>query len=326
MTSFAGTLRRLRDRLVPQAAPTGGPAILMYHRIADETFDPWGLAVSPENFAEQVRWLADNRRILGLVEFASLHRGKALPEDGIAITFDDGYASVIEEAAPILEQSDAPATVFISADLIEAGRESWWDELRRIVLHHPGPSLDAEGTVELGDRSPTDSRWDPGDEPQTPRQRVFLSLWERLKAHPPEAQGEAMASLRQQAGDAAAARPTHRLLTSDELRRRPRLLDVGSHALTHPSLPLLPRLEKEREIRDSVARCEDVAGTPPRTFAYPFGDIDRESMNMVRDAGFECACTTQHSFVTRRTNPFSLPRLAVPNCSAADLASLLGTP
>ena len=34
------------------------PAILMYHRIAHETFDPWGLAVQEAVFAEQLEWLA----------------------------------------------------------------------------------------------------------------------------------------------------------------------------------------------------------------------------------------------------------------------------
>jgi len=322
VTSFGGTLRRLTDRLFPQPAPTGGPAILMYHRIADETFDPWGLAVSPDSFADQVRWLAANRSILALAEFADLHRKGSLPQDAVAITFDDGYASIIEDAAPILEKFGAAATVFVPADLIERGEQFWWDELEQIVLHHPRLSLDLDGPVELGEQSPSDSRWAPGSEPQTPRQRAFLTVWQRLKSKTPEALGEAMASLKSH----SASRASHRLLTRAELRRRPALLDVGSHALTHPSLPALSQSEKAREISHSVARCEALSGTRPRTFAYPFGDIDRESLDLVRDAGFDCACTTQHSFVTRRTDPFSMPRLAVPNCDATGLASLLGHP
>ena len=40
----------------------GGPAILMYHRIAKPDVDPWGLAVSPERFAEQVQALRTDRK------------------------------------------------------------------------------------------------------------------------------------------------------------------------------------------------------------------------------------------------------------------------
>jgi peptidoglycan/xylan/chitin deacetylase (PgdA/CDA1 family) len=298
----------------------------MYHRIAEESFDPWGLAVSPANLTDQVQWLTTNRRVLGLAEFARSHRARTLPDDAVAITFDDGYASVMEAAVPVLEQFDALAAVFIPAELIEHGDAFWWDKLERIVLDHPGSSLNVDGVVELGDRSSEDTRWPPGADPQTPRQRAFLSIWERLKLLSPKALDDAMSRVEEQAGATKAIRRSRRLLNSEDLHGRPALLDVGSHALTHPSLPALSRSEKAHEIRASIAQCEAVSGTRPSTFAYPFGDIDRESLELVRDAGFECACTTHHSFVARRTDPFSMPRLAVPNCGATGLASLLGTP
>src|SRR5690349_12394570 len=104
VASFRGILRRIADRVNPPTPATEGPAILMYHRIANESFDPWGLSVSPRNFAEQIDWLSANRSILGLTDFAQLHRKGRLPSDAVAITFDDGYASVIEEATPVLEK------------------------------------------------------------------------------------------------------------------------------------------------------------------------------------------------------------------------------
>ena len=295
----------------------------MYHRIADESFDPWGLAVSPQNFEEQVRWLAGNRTILSLSEFAKLHRGRSLPEDAVAITFDDGYASVIEEALPVLEDARASATVFIPADLVARGGAFWWDELKEIVLGTPHPSLEFEGTVMLGDRDAADEQWAPGDPPRMPRQQAFHSIWERLKPRAPAAIDDAMADLREQAAvDGRGQSPG--LLTADGLRQRTDLLEVGSHALTHPSLPRLSPNEKRREISESVDRCEAVSGTRPTTFAFPFGDNDQESVNLVREAGFDCACTTEAAFITSRTDPFGMPRLAVPNCDAAGLASLLG--
>ena len=323
MPSFRGLLRRVADRLNPPTQATDGPAILMYHRIADDSFDPWGLAVSRSNFVEHVGWLVANRSILSLVDFAQLHRQARLPKDAVAITFDDGYASVIEEAAPVLADAGASATIFIPADLVERGGVFWWDELKCIVLETPLNSLEFEGSVVLGEQMPADDRWLPDHSPQTPRQIAFYALWERLKPRAPAAIDKAMADLREQAG-VSTSENCPRLLTADELRRRPALLDVGSHALTHPSLPRLSFDEKAREIRESVARCEALSGAPPRTFAFPFGDNDRDSLVLVRNAGFECACTTEATFVTARTDPFRMPRLAVPNCDAAGLASRLG--
>src|SRR5881275_1855421 len=86
-----GGIRRAA-RWVPRKA---GPAILMYHRIGIETFDPWGLVVDPDRFAGQLEWLALNRTMLPLTEFARLHLERQLPPDAASLTFDDGYASVL---------------------------------------------------------------------------------------------------------------------------------------------------------------------------------------------------------------------------------------
>jgi hypothetical protein len=48
-------MRRLVRRMRRWFRRRGGPAILMYHRIATLEVDPWGPSVSPERFAEQVQ-------------------------------------------------------------------------------------------------------------------------------------------------------------------------------------------------------------------------------------------------------------------------------
>ena len=68
-----GGLRRASElvRKAMRRAWPGGPwplrpAILMYHRIADAAFDPWGLAVPRQSFADQMQWLAKKRTVLDL--------------------------------------------------------------------------------------------------------------------------------------------------------------------------------------------------------------------------------------------------------------------
>ena len=75
--------------------------ILMYHRIAEDSFDPWGIAVGPRNFASQLSWLTRNRTPVSLAEFASLQRRHALPDDAVAVTFDDVCETDLLTAAPI---------------------------------------------------------------------------------------------------------------------------------------------------------------------------------------------------------------------------------
>ena len=85
------------------------PAILMYHRIARESFDPWGLVVERNRFAAQIEWLARERAVLPLTEFARLHQKRKLAANAVSLTFDDGYASVLDAVAPLEKHGWRPA-------------------------------------------------------------------------------------------------------------------------------------------------------------------------------------------------------------------------
>jgi len=319
-------VRQTYRRLRPMVAP--GPAILMYHRIAEEGFDPWQLAVSPSNFAGHLEWISRKRTALSLDEFARLHRSGKLPRDAIAVTFDDGYACNARTAAPLLERHRVPATIFLSASLIERGREFWWDELEQIVLGHDGETLRLKGReITLGEKQAGDSDWRPGSPPATARQLAYKEIWSLLYGQPAAKLEEAMAQLREQAQVPEAPRESHRPMTPEEIRAtRSETISFGSHALSHASLPRLSPEEQAREINESVLRCEALAGTRPRTFAYPYGDHSSELEPLVEQAGFLCACRADGWFVTRKTNRFALPRFFVRNSDADQLALMLGRP
>jgi peptidoglycan/xylan/chitin deacetylase (PgdA/CDA1 family) len=293
----------------------------MYHRVAHDSFDPWGLAVSPALFDEQLRWLAANRTVLSLAEFAMRHRRGTLPASAVALTFDDGYDCVAETAAPMLEQARLPATIFIPAELIERGRAFWWDELQDIVLGHGGGELVLLGaTISLGPTSAKDRSWRPGAPPKTPRQSAFQKIWAALREKRPKELDEAMENLR---GQARICNPIDvpRPMTPEKARKLASAnIAFGSHALTHPWLTSLGHPEKEREIRASIEACETVTGTRPTTFAYPYGNRDAESERIVEAAGFDCACGTTPTAVNAASQLFSLPRIQIGNWTARQLA------
>jgi len=319
--------RRARTRVQKVSARLSNarrPVILMYHRIAKETFDPWGLAVAPDRFAGQLAWLAKHRTLLPLSEFAELQRLGTLPGDAVAVTFDDGYACTASVAAPLLERYGVPATIFIPADMIGGTRLFWWDELAQIVIAHSAPTLRAMNrSFELGDKHDRDAVWPRDNRKRTPRQKSFHALWAELQPLPPDAIDRALAELRLQ-HPVTSDNGSHRLITERELRSiRSDRIQFGSHALTHTSLPSLTSAEKAREIRDSVAACEELTGTRPTTFAYPFGDLDRECQELVAEAGFACACGVQPRAVATNDDLFALPRIKVENWSWRELRQRL---
>src|ERR1700732_3720210 len=117
--------KRLVKRFVGQ--PLYGRSILMYHRVAKTDFDPWNIAVSPDEFERHLTNLR-NKAVLPLREFVELQRSKRLPRNAMAITFDDGYACNALVAAPILESFGYPATFFIVSDAIRRPGGFWWGQ------------------------------------------------------------------------------------------------------------------------------------------------------------------------------------------------------
>lgn len=91
----------------------GHGLILTYHAIEP---GPAPLCVDPDLFAEHLDCLADcGVPTLTISELASCLRAGELPDRAVAITFDDGFASVAERAAPLLLERGMTATVFCVA-------------------------------------------------------------------------------------------------------------------------------------------------------------------------------------------------------------------
>jgi peptidoglycan/xylan/chitin deacetylase (PgdA/CDA1 family) len=117
------------------------PMILMYHGIADVADDPNQLCVSPQRFTEQMAWL-ERSGLRGVSAATLVDAMSAGQADGmVAITFDDGYTSVLDTALPELASRGFGATAFIISGLL--GRTNEWDE------GPVWPLLDAAGVAEL---------------------------------------------------------------------------------------------------------------------------------------------------------------------------------
>ncbi len=86
--------------------------VLMYHHLAEEASND--MIVTPDNFREQMESLCDagftSVTLEDLLNY--VNSGVDLPEKPVLITFDDGYASVYEQAYPVLRELGMRGTVF----------------------------------------------------------------------------------------------------------------------------------------------------------------------------------------------------------------------
>ncbi len=88
-------------------------------------------------------------------------------------------------------------------------------------------------------------------------------------------------------------------------------IEFGSHTLTHPHLAKIDLKQAKREIFDSKAEIEHQLGVEVTTFAYPYGNYDKNVVDLIKQAGYGCAFTTRTGPVLRQSDPYLLKRFRV---------------
>jgi peptidoglycan/xylan/chitin deacetylase (PgdA/CDA1 family) len=116
---------------------TQRPLILGYHAVSST----WGssLAVREEELRRHLVVLRE-RGYEGYTfrQAEVLRQLKQLPPRTVVITFDDGFASVMD-AAPILGEAGYPATVFVVGDFVEHERALGWPGLEDVPRRERSP-------------------------------------------------------------------------------------------------------------------------------------------------------------------------------------------
>ena len=112
-----------------------GAVALMYHRFDEGRYPSTNIRL--EQFEAHIEELQDgDYSVLPLPEIvAALREGTELPDRAVAITIDDAYASVYNEAWPRLEAAGFPFTFFVASgplDNAETGMVTW-DQLREMA-------------------------------------------------------------------------------------------------------------------------------------------------------------------------------------------------
>jgi peptidoglycan/xylan/chitin deacetylase (PgdA/CDA1 family) len=86
-------------------------------------------------------------------------------------------------------------------------------------------------------------------------------------------------------------------------------IEIGSHTISHPHLPLLSDEELARELRDSRESIEDELGRPCPFLAYPFGDQDERVRAAAGAAGYTGAFALGGP--PAPGDPYAIPRVGI---------------
>lgn len=336
-----GRIRRGISRFFRYLQPRA--VILLYHRVTEVAADPQLLCVKPAKFAAHLAYIRQNYQPISLTALSeALQQGK-VPNRAVVVTFDDGYADNLYYAKPILERYTVPATVFATAGKVDDAREFWWDDLERLLLlpdtlpdrleltingRKHSWSLSETGRLERF-RPECYLSWNitMSDDP-TPRHKCYRELCTLLRPATETVRQAMLVELASLTGAGPLGRPEYRPLTVEEVQALAAggLVTVGAHTLSHPVLAALPVEQQQREIEESNRRLESALGQPVTSFSYPYGakgDYTAETLAIVRQAGFACACANFPEPVTRETDRFQLPRFLVRDWDGPEFAKRL---
>ena len=88
-------------------------------------------------------------------------------------------------------------------------------------------------------------------------------------------------------------------------------VNFQSHSLYHPILPKCNIEIAKQEINESKNKLEKDYGLKINVFSYPNGEYSDRDIELVKNAGYECAITVDFGFNTINSDLYRLKRLSV---------------
>lgn len=260
--------------------------------------------VTPDALARQLELLSAHFQVLPIDELAERARAGRSLSGLAAVTFDDGYRSVIDHGVPVLEALEVPATLFVTTAVLR-GRVMWRDKIRFALDQGLGDALCMFAATRVpalagltAERLYTDTK-----DPTRVSSRAVDELLDEFFS----ARGLDLSAYAASAYCDPAA-----------LGRAGRWLTIGSHTRDHYALASLPpkeQLDQVKAARDELQSWDVVRSD---VLAIPFGGphmYDVHSLHAIRDAG-------HLAYVSCRAGQVTDARADVP--SAARLPEITG--
>jgi peptidoglycan/xylan/chitin deacetylase (PgdA/CDA1 family) len=281
-----------------------------------------GQALTQSAFENQILWLANRCRLVSLAEYMASSRQPGFNmKKLVAITLDDGFRLTFDCIFPFLLKNNIPVTIFVATGHLEDGDLLWFSYLKALCfektyemlkifqhifpLQHLSQRIRAWNTLRtLAKASGDPVRFCKELAQKYPLHHEVIPLYAGMTHH--------------QLGTAAADG----------------LVELGAHTHTHPYLDQMAKKEQEQEIVESGRILSKLTGKPIRYFAYPSGEYDLDTLDLVKSAGYDAAFavlpknlgTNNHRFQIGRVGIYSasLFKLQLKALGVADLARSFG--
>ncbi|MGA8212723.1 MAG: polysaccharide deacetylase family protein [Candidatus Sulfotelmatobacter sp.] len=282
-----------------------GLTILQYHAVIREPlqFPDWCF-LHAHAFRTQIAYVKRHFRVVTLLEAVELLTSGPIAQPLLVVTFDDGYKNNHDVAFPILQEYECPATIFISTRYINADETPWFCRLnmaleltRKISLSWHGLNFDLSTP--------------------TRKSRASSALHKLLKKHHPYDIDDLVTDICQKlaGNDCRSTYPgsPYSMLSTESIRAmlNSGLVAFGAHTHNHTILGRLSPEEQKEEILNSLRMVQEFTGQPCRSFSYPNGSYDHDTVELLKAAGVTRAVSTVQGANTSATPVLELRRYGV---------------
>lgn len=310
VASMAGGLRFL------EMYNQGKLRILNYHRILphglmlDEiAFDQEVYDTDEQSFLWQLDNLLNHYTIVSLDQVKwCLAKGKAVKDNPVLLSFDDGYSDIYHQVFPLLKERNITATFFIPTRRLMDRVLETWEQVAFCVHHSPDKTFQvdfqkwkASGDLGEGKRKAVRDLCRIAVEMFGGSEKEFLCyLAECLHSRLPS--WEEMDS---------------QIITEDQIREMQEGgMTFGSHSHRHAVLAKLHGSELREELSLSKEILEGVLHSRIDSLSYPHGKrgdhYNEETMETAKLAGFSLGLNYMNGLVDLRSpNPFDINRIPV---------------
>jgi len=299
-----------------------GMPVLMFHGLADPVPE-YALfsggrtcLLRHDDFSTLIDWCASRYDLIRLEDLDRVISGEWSGRPPLLLTFDDGLASVVDLATPVLRAHGASAVVFVTTEWTDTGRTPEIFGLERRVWEGRPLHL----VVTIGGQ-----RFESHIDSRASAERAFSELWKFLFKirFPPLALGKEHVLIDGEPWIGQSnVRDRHFWETAswNELKAAVSegVLEIGSHMLTHQPLTWLSDGEQLRQLQKSQEILSDTFGYPITACAYPHGFADRGTESLARDV-YRWSFTTHPGLLDSQTRRSAIPRYHVPGENPAQV-------
>ena len=266
------------------------PLVLAYHAVVEDIRPHIGRAqlpnlISTAMLEQHLDWVGRHYQFVSLDDLGRRwESGEGLDQPLAAVTFDDGYVGVYQQAVPLLTRKGIPAAVFVITDAMDRPQLQLYDKVY-VVLERVLPLL-GHSEVRLRQLFATHGLH-AGAAQAGVLDDAFRTMRWLFTTLTQEQLAQAIRALETVVPIEEHEYPELHSLTWEMAKDMAETgFIIGSHTRTHALLTEESPEEVAAQTKGSLATLRHKLGRPVEHFAYPDGRCNPSVVAAVADAGY----------------------------------------